>query len=382
MNTNGIRSIATNAKDTAGALTDLLSQLEGFDAAAIVFFSAATHDGGLVSRTLTQKFPAAAVIGCSTNGEFSQDATSKGGISALALAPSKIKRASARLVRFSDGDDNGGMDLALSKAAGELATGVGASDLRSLDPQKFVGIVLFDGLHGHEERGNELLGNLAPTLSFVGGSAGDDLTFTVTKVFSGDQETDEGAALLLFESAVPFVISKTCSFVPSETSFVVTRADVKNRVIYELDGEPVLEAYAKALGTTPDQLNTEVFMSHPLGVMIDGQAWIRSPAYPVPDGGLKFYCNVDEGMRISVMNSTDLVADTREAMQDAKSRLGAPISGGLAFNCVLRRLEMDAKNLHQGFLDTFKGMQVGGFHTNGETWLGHINQTFTALWFA
>lgn len=378
MNTDGIRSIATNAADTSGALTDLLSQLEGFDAGAIVFFSAATHDGALISRTLKQKFPAAAVIGCSTAGEFSQDVTSSGGVTALALAPSKIKRATTRLVRFSNGD----IDFSLRKAASQLATDIGASDLRSLDPQRFVGIVLFDGLHGHEERANEILGNIAPTLSFVGGSAGDDLTFTVTKVFCGNEETENGAALLLFESAVPFAISKTCSFVPTEKSFVVTRADVKNRVVYELDGEPIIEAYAKALGTTPDHVDAQAFMSHPLGLMIDGEAWIRSPARVVPDGGVKFFCNIAEGMRISLMNSTDLVTDTRQAMQDAQRRLGSPISGGLAFNCVLRRLEMDAKNLHPGFLDTFKGMQVSGFHTYGETWLGHINQTLTALWFA
>jgi hypothetical protein len=378
MNTNGIRSIATNAADTSGALTDLISQLEGFEATAIVFFSAVSHDGALISRTLKQTFPAAAVIGCSTAGEFSQDVNTHGGVTALALGPSKIKRATARLVRFSSGD----IDFSLRKAASQLATDAGATDLRSLDPQRFVGIVLFDGLHGHEERANEILGNIAPTLSFVGGSAADELTFTVTKVFCGSEETEDGAALLLFESAVPFAISKTCSFVPSDKSFVVTRADVKDRIVYELDGEPVLDVYARALGTTPDHVDTQAFMSHPLGLMIDGEAWIRSPARAVSDGGLKFFCNIAEGMRISLMNSTDLVDDTRRAVQEAQARLKAPISGGLAFNCVLRRLEMDAKNLHPGFLHTFEGMQVSGFHTYGETWLGHMNQTMTALWFA
>lgn len=378
MSTNGIRSIATKAADTSAALADLLSQIEGFDPSAIVFFSAVTHDGALISRTLKQKFPAAAVIGCTTAGEFSQDVTSHGGVTALALGSSKIKRATARLVRFSNAD----LDFSLRSAAGQLAKDVRATDLRSLDPNRFVGIVLFDGLHGHEEQANEILGNIAPTLSFVGGSAGDDLTFTVTKVFCGNDETEDGAALLLFESAVPFAISKTCSFVPSDKSFVVTRADVRNRIVYELDGEPVLEAYAKALGTTPDHVDAQAFMSHPLGLMIDGEAWIRSPARAVADGGLKFFCNIAEGMRISLMNSTDLVDDTRRAVLDAETRLGSPISGGLAFNCVLRRLEMDAKDLHPGFLHTLEGMQVSGFHTYGETWLGHINQTLTALWFA
>src|SRR4029077_5646174 len=130
----------------------------------------------------------------------------------------------------------------------------------------------------------------------------------------------------------------------------------------------------------PAELDSHVFMSHPVGLMIDGEAWIRSPQCTVDGGGLKFFCNIAVGMKVRIMKSTDLVADAHSAIDAARKALGAPISGGLAFNCVLRRLEMDAKNLHEGFLDSFRGMQVSGFHTYGETWLGHINQTLTAVW--
>jgi hypothetical protein len=41
-------------------------------------------------------------------------------------------------------------------------------------------IVLIDGLHGDEEVVNERLGNAAPLLNVVGGSAADDLAFQRT----------------------------------------------------------------------------------------------------------------------------------------------------------------------------------------------------------
>jgi hypothetical protein len=373
----GIQSVATANRDSAMAAADLIAQAGGADASAIVFFAAHHHDGALISDRLRSAFPGSNVIGCTTAGEFSERGTMNGGVTALVLGRSKVSKCSARLVRYTkDGLENG-----LTRAVAEVAKDLGVRDLRAADPAKYVGIVLFDGLSGREEVANEILGNIAPMLSFVGGSAGDGLEFRSTQVFANGDETDNGLVVMLVEAAVPFAIGKTCSFEPTEHAFRVTRSDEKNRVVYELDGGPVLDVYAKALGCTVDEL-PGVFMDRPVGLVIDGEPWIRSPQRVLPDGGLKFYCAIKQGMKIRIMKSTDLVEDSRRAMMDAQRALGAPVSGGLAFNCVLRRLEMDAKNLHEGFLDTFKGMQVSGFHTYGETWLGHINQTLTALWFA
>ena len=374
---SGIRSIASQNRDSALAASELIGQIGDLDATVIVFFASHTHDGAKISRRLRTAYPNAEVIGCTTAGEFSQRGTVNGGVTGLALGSDKVSQSAARLVRY----ENGGVAQSIRESVEALAVDLGIGSLRDADPAKYVGIVLFDGLSGSEEEANEILGNLAPMMSFVGGSAGDNLEFKSTRVFANGEETDRGAVLLLIESAVPFTIGKTCSFQPTQHAFRVTRADVANRIVYELDGKPVLQAYAKALGTTVEKL-PDFFMDHPVGLVIDGEPWIRSPQRALPDGGLKFYCNIKQGMKIRIMQSTDLVQDARRAMDEAQKALGMPVAGGLAFNCVLRRLEMDAKNLHNGFLASFKGIQVSGFHTYGETWLGHINQTLTALWFA
>ena len=376
--TRGIRSFSSSRSDSGEAAADVLAQLESFEPVAIVFFAAEKHDGSTIARRLKSRFPAAAVIGCTTAGEFSERGTMQGGVTGLALDATKAARATARLASFGEG----GVEGSIRSATASLASAMGLADLRAADPQRYVGIVLFDGLSAAEEQGNEVLGNVAPMLSFVGGSAGDDLQFRSTRVFVDHEESTAGAALLLIDSAVPFTVAKTCSFQPTEHKFRVTKADVRDRVVYELDGKPVLDVYAAAAGVAPHELDAAVFMSHPVGLMIDGEPWIRSPQKATEDGGLKFYCNIQPGMSLRLMKSTDIVRDAQTAIEDARKALGAPISGGLAFNCVLRRLEMDAKNLHERFLESFRGIQVGGFHTYGETWLGHINQTLTAVWFA
>jgi len=369
-----IRSALTLEKAPEAVAKALVAQLQGLDAKAIVFFCSHQHDGAAISGLLRKQFPQAEVIGCTTAGEFTHQATHTGAVSALGLGGAKVKRAVGALANFA-----GSVDVGVKAAVRKLNDGLKA-DLRELDATRHVGVVLVEGLRGKEEEANEALGNAAPQLSFVGGSAGDNLEFKETRVFYNGQASNDGAALLVLECAVPFKIVKTCSFEPSGKQFTVTRADVPNRVIYELDGKPVAKVYAEALGVSPEKLDGNIFMSHPVGLMIDGNPWIRSPQQLLPDGGLKFYCRVLEGMKIHLMNSTDLVEDSKVAVVAAKKELGQ-ISGGLTFNCILRRLELDAKKSHIQFLGAFSGLQTAGFHTYGESLLGHINQTLTAVFF-
>lgn len=373
-------SAHSQARDTRAAAAELITQfdakLAGAAPTAIIAFWSAAHDGKKLVAALNERYPSAQLLGCSSAGEFNERSDTVGGVSAIALPGSTVRAAHGALASFDKG-----VDVGIRTAAQKLAKKVGG-DLRSLDPKRYVGVVLFDGLHMREEAANEALGAAAPQLVFVGGSAGDDLAFKETRVFYNGESSTDGAALLLLEMAVPFTIAKTCSFVPTKHQFTITRADEANRVVYELDGRPVLEVYAKAAGTTPDKLDGAIFMSNPVGMMLDGEPWIRSPQMALPDGGLKFYCAITEGSEVHLMRSTDLVGETRQAMSRAAKAVGGKAGGVVAFNCILRRLELDALKAHDGFLAAFSGLPTAGFHTYGESYLGHMNQTCTALVFA
>jgi hypothetical protein len=179
---------------------------------------------------------------------------------------------------------------------------------------------------------------------------------------------------------VPFRVVKTCSFRPAGKALRITKADVATRTVLQFDGRPAMEAYADALGVEVSAL-TGAWASHPVGLMIDGEPWIRSPQGPTAGGGIKFYAQILEGMDVEVMTATDLDGDTAAAIALAKSDLGGHAGGAVLFNCILRRLEMDAAGSADAFVSSLGGVPAAGFHTYGETWLGHVNQTLTGVVF-
>ena len=375
MGSDDIRSVYARGTSSDDILRTLTSELDGVAPKLIVLFAGHRRNGAGLTGALSARYSGATVVGCTTAGEFTESSTGVDGVSALGLGAGVVKRVGAAIARCDKS-----VDVAVRGALDRISAQLG-QPLREADPARYVGLTFIDGLHMHEEEVNEELGNGAPLMSFVGGSAGDDCEFERTRVFLNGEEADEGAVLAVIESAVPFVVEKTCCFESTGRVLVVTKADPANRVVYEFDGGDAVAAYAEAVGVPRDRLDASVFMVSPVGLMIDGAPWIRSPQRVMPDGGLRFYCRIEQGMEVHLMRSTDLVQGTRRSMDEARKKLGGSVRGGLAFNCILRRLEMDAKRLHAGFLSSFEGMKVAGFHTYGESWLGHINQTLTGLWF-
>lgn len=371
-----MKSAYTEERESGAIVSELARGLAGEAPEVVLAFVPHTADGAAITRGLKERFPGASVAGCTHAGAYTEAASGPSGVSAIALSGTHVRRAASALARF-EGGVREGMDAALDA----LEASYGAP-LRTLDPKRYVGLLLVEGLEMHEEEVNEILGNRAPQLAFVGGSAGDALLFQKTHVFHEGEASGDGAVLLLLESARPFVISKTCSCEPAGQRLTVTRADAARRVVYEIDDEPAIERYAAAIGKRPDELGLDVFLQHPFGLMVDGQPWIRSTMQVTPDGGMRFACAIAEGMEVELMRSTDLIADLERALHDAKTSLASEAIGGVVFNCALRRLELDQRELHGAFRDAFAGMTIAGFHTYGESYLGHINQTFTALFWA
>lgn len=371
------RSAHSPAGDARTVAENLAVQLStaGADPGLVVVFAWPHLDGPGIATELRCLMPETRVVGCSAAGEFTESAIGHGEVSALALPRETVPRVATALVDWSTGATQ---DVAA--AARDLEEQIGVP-LRDLDPDRHVGVVLIDGLSDREEEVNAALGRVAPFLSFVGGSASDDQEFTRTWVTTDSGATEHGAVLALLELAAPFTVLKTCSFRPTRRSFTVTRAARSERTVYQLDGRPVVEVYAEATGASPDALDHTLFRRHPLGVMIDGEPWIRSPQAVLPNGGLKFYCQIPEGMTVHLMEPTDMIADTGAAMAAACARLGTPATGALMFNCLHRRLVLDETGRHREFVEAFGDVPLAGLHTYGESWLGHINQTCVGLVF-
>ncbi len=361
----------TEIVDSSLAVEDLFSQLGEIDPAAIFIFNSIKQDGSELAERFDSRWPKAEIVGCSTAGEISDKRSGLDGVSVLALERTVVGKCTAAIADFSSGIDQG-VEEAIRSI--EATTG----PLRELDPKRWVGIVLIEGTHGSEERTNQLLGNVAPMLSFVGGSAGDSLAFEETLIYQPDKSTTRGAALILMEMKRPFHILKTCHFEPTEKKLVPNK--VRGRLVQEFNGRPAAEAYAEAIGVSEKELGPAVFFPNPVGLMIDGSPWLRSPAPFGHEGSsIAFACEVPEGAQLYLMRrACPIIEDSHDALQKALETLGSQIQAGLFFSCAYRRLEMDAEGSHEDFVSLLD-FPAAGFHTHGESWLGHINQTMTSL---
>src|SRR5688572_17235875 len=120
-------------------------------------------------------------------------------------------------------------------------------------------------------------------------------------------------------------------------------------------------------------------MGNPLGIVIDGEPWVRSPARVLPDGGIMFGARMIEGSELHLLRSTELVGDTKQALDEGVKRLGREPSIGLLFNCAHRCVEIQVKHIEERFMGAIAGFPVAGFHSYGESYLTQLNQTLIGL---
>lgn len=141
-------------------------------------------------------------------------------------------------------------------------------------------------------------------------------------------------------------------------------------------GNPATEAYAKAIGCSVDELANN-FLNHPVGVIIDekdeGSILVRSPQIIVGTK-IKFCCNILENMEVSLLESKDIIKETQDAIANRLKHATGNV-GLLVFDCIYRKIELESKDLASEYGKIFKDIPTVGFHSYGETFVGHLNQT-------
>jgi hypothetical protein len=358
--------------DSEQAAAALTAQLGNMSPTIVVFFATVEHDGALIGDALRRRFPQAQVAGCSRTESSASTAL-------VPVAWSRWhwgKRSSAKRLPHWQSSIKA-LRQALQAAAAALGEELG-QPLRALDPQKWVGLGFLEGATGREEQINEALGNVAPLLPFVGGSAGDRIRFERTWVYAKGQLSHNACALLVLQPARPFAIMKTCHFVATPVQTTVTKCDPDQRLIHELDGQPAVERYAELVGVPADKLEFLHYLSNPLGLMIDGEPWLRS-VVRAKGTSLFFACSVLEGMTLNVMRPKDILEDAATAFERATAPLGITPRAAILFNCAYRMIEVQLKGISEDYHRALSQVPHIGCQSNGESYLGHINQTLTGL---
>ncbi len=367
---SSIQTASTQSGDAAQAARELKEKLAGVpDLRLVLYFATSALDVPALARAMEEAFAPAAVIGCSTAGEIVSGAMLERAVVAMALGAEAVRDVAVEVLT---GLREGGNPVPAAFESFGRRLGV---PMRKLDPSKHVGLILVDGMSGAEERLMDAVGSGTDVL-FVGASAGDDLAFETTHVFAGGKALSDAAVLAVLRAEKGFSVLKTQSFATTGKRLTATRVDEATRTVLEFDGRPAAEAYAAALGVTAGALPA-LFGSHPVGLMAGDEPFVRSPQRVV-GGAVKFYCAIAQGAELEILRSTDIVEETRAALERKRKMLGG-ISGVVNFNCILRTLELRRNGQDQAYGELFAHVPTIGFSTYGEEYLGHVNQTATML---
>ncbi|SEO59093.1 Uncharacterized conserved protein, contains FIST_N domain [Methylobacterium sp. ap11] len=366
----GIQTAWTDAAGAEAAVAAIAASLDVSRIAHLVIFFSPVYGVAALNAALARAFPDVRIAGCTSSGEISPMAGLDRGLVVIAFPHEGFRIASAVLEKV----DN----LDAERAAASIRTLRADLDRIARGGQRFA-ISLIDGLANAEESVIAAVGYGLDGVPLVGGSAGDELTFSETALIHDGQVHRRAAVLLLIETDFPVEIFKNDNFEPTGVKFVVTETDQEQRTVRELNAEPAAVEYANALGLDPDALTPTSFAAHPLVVRVGGDYFCRSIRHLNPDRSLSFHCAIESGVVLTLARQKDLVEATREELARLDARLGG-VDLVIGFECVLRRLDAEIHQARHSIAELYRHYNVVGFETYGEQYRSmHLNQTFTGI---
>ncbi len=139
-------------------------------------------------------------------------------------------------------------------------------------------------------------------------------------------------------------------FTSTQKLALVTRS--AGNIVYELNGEPAVKAFASLLGVSEEEvrryfatapfLRTGPLNRYAFGVMdVRGEYWVRAPRYCLDDDSLFFIAEVKPGTALVLMETDELRtlrAIGTVAGKAATVAATEKLAGALSFNCSTHRL--------------------------------------------
>lgn len=355
----------TREHDAARAVDALARRFGGAVPSLLLLFASPDSDLDALGEAISDRFPGP-VLACTTAGEINaEEGYATGEIVAAAVWSPELNVRTVFVASLAD-----------------FTADPDPKALRGLgqpDPGRAFALLVVDGLSKREEIVVEKIHSRLRGIPLVGGSAGDGLDFRRTAVYHAGRFHEDAAVLLLCETTLPFHPFRIQHFEPTEEKLVVTEADGPTRRVFEINGLPAAEEYARAVGLSPAELEPRVFAAHPLMLRVGGEYFVRSIRKAHPDGSLSFFCAVDNGLVLAVARPGNLAENLRDLLAKVEARV--PNLGlVLGCDCILRRLETDRRGEAALVREILRPYPFIGFSSYGEQFDGvHVNHTLTGL---
>ncbi|WP_298254887.1 FIST N-terminal domain-containing protein [Bradyrhizobium sp.] len=356
------------------AAQSIAQQFAATNLAMVVVFVSPFYDPEAFIAEFSRRMPDAPVFGCTTAGELSLSGWEENSVVALGFSAADFVIAARPFLDLSTFRVDSGRSIC-GELHQEFVRRTGNCDTS----QESFGLLFIDGMCQREETIMSAIYAALEDIPVVGGSAGDGLRFEKSWVFFGGKAHTDAAVLILIKTRLPFRLFKCDHFEPTSTKMVVTEADTERRIVKEINAEPAALEYSRCVGIGETKLDAFSFAAHPVLVRVGGAYYARSIQRMDPDGSLRFFCAVDEGMVLTVANGRDPIEATSKLLNEMTEDLGE-ITIFIGFECVLRRLDFEQHQLARDMSELYRRNRVIGFQTYGEQYRSmHVNQTLTGV---
>lgn len=357
--------------DPGVAAREAAAQIDRAECCFVLAFAPGGFDGAPLAAALDAALGGLPVFGCSTAGQITPQGYETEALLLLAFPKAHFRCASALLEPLKP-----------------LSPTAIASTARS-QMRKFqhtagwhrLGLIFSDGLSKQEDMLISTLETALEDLPIFGGSAGDALRFERTFVLHAGQVHENAAVLLLLETNLPFQGVGFDHFLSADAPLVITDADPDERKVFEINGAPAAKEYARLVGCSVEDLSPQVFAENPMLIRYKDSHYVRAISDADASGALSFLAAIDDGLIMTLGQGQEILRTLRDGL-DIRDSAGRRPDFVLGFDCVLRKLEIEHKQLGREVSAVLGEHKVLGFNTYGEQHCGvHMNQTLVGVAF-
>ncbi len=359
------------ARDTDAAVREAAAQIAPAETCCALVLIPDGLDLGVLAGALDRALDGVPVFGCTTAGQITPAGYDTEALQIIAF-PRRHFRCASHLI-----------DPLKPMSIKQIAADARRTNVQFQKTANWnrLALIFADGLSKQEDMLVMALEMGLDDMPVFGGSAGNGLHFRETFVLHGGAFHTNAALLLLLETDLEFTGLGFDHFLPTEKQMVVTEAIPEERLVLEINGAPAAVEYARQVGVTLDDLSPRVFAENPILVRNNMNYHVRAIQEAPGGHALSFLSAIDDGLLLTLGRGKEILR-TLEAGLGVKSATGAAPDFILGFDCVLRKLEIEQKQLTDDVSEIFRRHKVLGFNTYGEQTCGvHVNQTFVGVAF-
>lgn len=351
----------SNDPDTTFAIAEVLEQcltgLAAIKPQAGILLAALEFDHTEILKHINQTFPGIQLIGGTTDGEISSILEFQQDSLVLILLYSDQVEFHAAVGRqiSSNPVTIAQQTVQLAQAQSQQPTALCITTPESLTTS---GLLILDGLQ-------QALGEKVP---IVGGTTCDQWQFRQTYQFFGKEVLSDALPILLLSGPVLWGHGVSTGWTPVGKKGKVTK--VEGNVLYEVDGQPVLEFYRDYLG------DIRPSPAYRLAVFESNQeSWYMrtsNGSYDPESGSITFFADIPPQSEVQVVqsNRNAMVASANSSMQQALEHYpGSQPTVALLFSCTGRMRVLGTRTQEEYYAlqqEIPPDVICAGFYTYGE----------------